>query len=45
MGNARDLVEKFKEEYGEGLRQTRKEDQEFCKGELLGRYTAKMLYE
>jgi len=45
LENARDLVERFEEEYGEELRQARKEDcREFYRGELPGRYTAKTLY-
>ena len=47
LGNARDLVERFEEEYREEeeSRQTRKEDcREFYRGELPGRYTAKILY-
>ena len=45
LGSARDLVERFKEEYREELRWARKEDhRKFHRGELLGRYTAKTLY-
>ena len=45
LGNARDLVERFEEKYGEELRQARKEDhREFHRGELPERYTAKTLY-
>ena len=45
LGNARDLVEKFEEEYREKSRWAKKEDhREFHRGELPGRYTAKMLY-
>ena len=45
LQNARDLVEKFEEEYKEESRWVRKENhKEFHKGELLGRYMAKMLY-
>jgi len=45
LGNARDLVERFKEEYEEESRQAKKEDyREFHMGELPGRYIAKMLY-
>jgi len=44
LGNARDLVKRFEKEYGEESRQTRKEDhKEFYRGELPGRYTAKVL--
>ena len=46
LENARDLVERFEEEYGEKSRQARKEDhKEFHRGELPGRYMAKILYE
>jgi len=45
LGNARDLVERFEEEYREESRQTRKKDcREFYRGELPGRYIAKTLY-
>jgi len=45
LQNARDLVEKFEEEYKEESRWVRKENhKEFHKGELLGRYMAKILY-
>jgi len=39
------LVEKFEEEYREESKQARKEDcREFHRGELPGRYMAKILY-
>jgi len=42
LGNAEDLVKKFEKEYSKiGRAKKRKEDR---KGELLGRYTVKMLY-
>ena len=45
MGNAKDLVKEFEEEYGEigrvRKRRNRKEDR---REELLGRYMAKILY-
>ena len=45
LGNARDLVERFEEEYGKESRQARKEDcRKFHRGELLERYIAKTLY-
>ena len=45
MGNTQDLVDKFEEEYGEGIRQIKKRNsREDYKGELPGRYTAKILY-
>ena len=45
LGNARDLVEIFEEEYEEESRQAEKEDyREFHRGELPERYTAKTLY-
>jgi len=40
LGNAKNLVERFKEEYGKKSRQARIENYR----ELPGRYTAKMLY-
>jgi len=45
LENAQDLVDKFKEEYREGIRQIKKRNsREDYKGKLLGKYTAKMLY-
>ena len=45
LGNARDLVEIFEEEYKEESRQVEKKDyKEFHRGELPRRYTAKTLY-
>ena len=45
LANAKDLVERFEEEYGEKSRWARKEDhREFHRGKLLERYTAKILY-
>jgi len=45
LGNARDLVEIFEEEYEEESRQAEKEDyREFHRRELPERYTAKTLY-
>jgi len=45
LENAQDLVDKFEEEYREGVRQIKKRNsREDYKWELLGRYTAKMLY-
>jgi len=46
LGNAKDLVKKFKEEYGEIRRlRERRNSKEDKKRELLGRYMAKMLYK
>jgi len=45
LGNTRDLVERFEEEYREESRWARKEDhKEFHRGELPERYIAKTLY-
>jgi len=45
LGNMKDLVKEFKEEYGKIGRVKKKENnKEDKKGKLLGRYTAKMLY-
>jgi len=45
LGNMEDLVQEFKEEYGEIRRlRKRKNNKEDRKGELPGRYTANMLY-
>ena len=45
LGNVEDLVKEFKEVYGEiGRVKKRRNRKENRKGELLGRYTAKMLY-
>jgi len=45
LGNIEDLVKKFEKEYGEiGKAKKRRDDKEDKKGELLGRYTAKILY-
>jgi len=45
LGNAEDLVKEFKEEYGKiGRVKKRRNRKEDGKGELLGRYMAKMLY-
>ena len=45
MGNAQDLVDRLEEEYRGGIRQIKKRNiREDCKGELPGRYIAKMLY-
>jgi len=45
LGNMEDLVKEFKEEYSEIRRvRKRRNDKEDSKGELSGRYTAKMLY-
>ena len=46
LGNAKDLVKEFKEEYSEiGRVKKRRNNKEDKKRELLGRYTAKMLYK
>ena len=46
LGDTRDLVERFEEEYEKELRQTKKEDcKEFHREELSEKYTAKTLYE
>ena len=46
MGNTQDLVDKFKEEYEENVRQAKKKNsKEDYNRELLGRYTAKILYK
>jgi len=39
-----DLVREFKEEYSKNIRQSRRITEENKRGELLGRYTEKMLY-
>jgi len=45
LGNAEDLVKEFEEEYGEiGRVKKRRNNKEDRKGELPGRYMAKMLY-
>ena len=45
LGNMEDLVKEFEEEYGKIERVKKRENnKEDKKGELLGRYTAKMLY-
>jgi len=45
LGNAEDLVKEFKEEYGEiGRTRKRRNWKEDRRGELLGRYTVKILY-
>jgi len=45
LRNARDLVERFEEEYGEESRWARKEDyRDFHRGELPEKYIAKTLY-
>jgi len=45
LGNAEDLVKEFEEEYSEIRRvKKRRNDKEDRKGELPGRYIAKMLY-
>ena len=43
MGNAKELVEEFEREYGEEAQRI-KEDKVFKRGELPGKYTAKLLY-
>jgi len=43
LGNTKDLVKEFKEEYGE-IRRVRKRRNENRKEELSDRYMAKMLY-
>ena len=45
LGNTKDLVKEFKEEYGKiGRVKKRRNNKEDRKGELLGRYMAKILY-
>jgi len=45
MGNTQELVDRFEEEYGKGARRIKKRNlKEDHKGELPGRYTAKLLY-
>jgi len=45
LGNAENLVKEFKEEYGKiGRLRKRRNSKEDKKGELLDKYTAKMLY-
>ena len=45
LGNAEELVKEFEEEYGKDIGQSRgRITKEEIWGELLGRYTAKMLY-
>ena len=45
LGNVKDLVREFKEEYGKiGRIKERRSDKKEEKGELLGRYMVKMLY-
>jgi len=44
LGNIEDLVKEFEKEYGEIRRVKKRNRKEDKKGELLGRYTAKMLY-
>jgi len=45
LGNAKDLVREFKEEYGKiGRIKERRSNKKEEKGELLGRYMVKMLY-
>ena len=45
LGNTQDLVDKFEEEYREGIRQIKKRNsRKDYKEELLGRCIAKMLY-
>ena len=45
LGNTQNLVDGLEEEYREGVRQIKKRNiKEDCKGELPGRYIAKMLY-
>ena len=44
LGNMKDLVKEFEEEYGEIRRVKKKNRKENKKGELLDRYMAKMLY-
>ena len=44
LENVEDLVKEFEEEYGEIGRVKKRNRKENRKGELPGRYTAKMLY-
>ena len=44
MGNAKELVEEFEREYGEEAQRIKEEDKVFNRGELPGKYTAKLLY-
>jgi len=44
LGNAEDLVQEFKEEYSKIRRARKRNNKENRKEELLGRYTAKILY-
>ena len=46
LESAQDLVNRFEEEYKKNIRQIKKRNiKEDCKGELPGRYIAKMLYK
>jgi len=45
LRNVQELVDRFEKEYGEGARRIKKRNlKEDHKGELPGRYTAKLLY-
>jgi len=45
LGNIQELVDRFEEKYGEGVRRIKKRNlEEDHKEELPGRYTAKLLY-
>jgi len=45
LGNIQELVDRFEEEYGERARRIKKRNlKENHEGELLERYTAKLLY-
>jgi len=44
LGNAEDLVQEFKKEYSKIRRARKRNNKENRKEELLGRYTAKILY-
>jgi len=49
LGNAREVVEEFKRRINAEVRRQEKldivEERDFKRGELLGKYTVKMLYE
>jgi len=44
LENVKDLVKKFEEEYSKNIGQSRRITEEEKRGELLGRYMAKILY-
>jgi len=44
LGNIKELVKEFEEEYSGNIGQSKKITEEKIRGELPGRYMAKMLY-